>query len=151
MLSTTKSNTQRWQVAKVDKAEMEEFIAQEFPQANFLLESFDEDSITIRRSVSEADLRPGGTVSGPTMMSLADCAIYVAILREIGLVALAVTTSLNINFLRKPVAGTDILGVCRILKLGKVLAVGEVTIYSDGDDRPVAHSVGTYSIPPERK
>lgn len=151
MLSTTKSNTQRWQVAKVDKAEMEEFIAQEFPQANFLLESFDEDSITIRRSVSEADLRPGGTVSGPTMMSLADCAIYVAILREIGLVALAVTTSLNINFLRKPVAGTDILGVCRILKLGKVLAVGEVTIYSDGDDRPVAHSVGTYSIPQERK
>ena len=113
-----------------------------------MLESFDNNSITIRRRVSDADLRPGGTVSGPTMMSLADCAIYVAILREIGLVALAVTTSLNINFLRKPAAGKDILGVCSILKLGKSLAVAEVTIYSEGDDRPVAHSVGTYSIPP---
>ncbi|MBL4572525.1 MAG: PaaI family thioesterase [Gammaproteobacteria bacterium] len=129
---------------------MEEFLSREFPQASFLLESFDEDSVTIRRKVGVADLRPGGTVSGPTMMSLADCAIYVAILREIGLVALAVTTSLNTNFLRKPVADKDILGVCKILKLGKTLAVGEVTIYSEGDDRPIAHSVGTYSIPPNK-
>jgi uncharacterized protein (TIGR00369 family) len=127
---------------------MEEFISKVFPQANFLLESFDEDSVTIRRKVNTEDLRPGGTVSGPTMMGLADCAIYVAILREIGLVALAVTTSLNINFLRKPVADKELLGVCKILKLGKTLAVGEVTIYSEGDDRPIAHSVGTYSIPP---
>jgi len=129
---------------------MEAFFAAEFPQASFELESFDEESVTIRRRVDASDLRPGGTVSGPTMMELADCAIYVAILREIGLVALAVTTSLNTNFLRKPVANTDILGVCKILKLGKTLAVGEVTIYSEGDDRPVAHSVGTYSIPPEK-
>jgi len=129
---------------------MEEFISREFPQANFLLESFDEDSVTIRRKVDTEDLRPGGTVSGPTMMGLADCAIYIAILREIGLVALAVTTSLNINFLRKPVADKELLGVCRILKLGKTLAVGEVTIYSEGDDRPIAHSVGTYSIPPTK-
>ena len=137
-------------MSKVNKVEMEEFLSREFPQASFLLESFDEDSVTIRRKVGVADLRPGGTVSGPTMMSLADCAIYVAILREIGLVALAVTTSLNTNFLRKPVADKDILGVCKILKLGKTLAVGEVTIYSEGDDRPIAHSVGTYSIPPNK-
>lgn len=129
---------------------MSAFFSREFPQANFLLDSFDEDSVTIRRKVDTGDLRPGGTVSGPTMMELADCAIYVAILREIGLVALAVTTSLNINFLRKPVADKDILGVCKILKLGKTLAVGEVTIYSEGDDRPIAHSVGTYSIPPTK-
>ncbi|PCI79768.1 MAG: thioesterase [SAR86 cluster bacterium] len=129
---------------------MEEFLSKEFPQANFLIESFDEDSVTIRRTVTTEDLRPGGTVSGPTMMSLADCAIYIAILREIGLVALAVTTSLNFNFLRKPVASKDILGVCKMLKLGRTLAVAEVTIYSDGDDRPVAHSVGTYSIPPNK-
>ncbi len=90
-------------MSKVNKAEMEEFLSREFPQASFLLESFDEDSVTVRRKVDKGDLRPGGTVSGPTMMGLADCAIYVAILREIGLVALAVTTSLNINFLRKPV------------------------------------------------
>ncbi|PCJ27563.1 MAG: thioesterase [SAR86 cluster bacterium] len=129
---------------------MEAFFFREFPQANFIVESFDEDSITIRRKVDATDLRPGGTVSGPTMMGLADCAIYVAILREIGLVALAVTTSLNINFLRKPVANKDILGVCRLLKLGKSLAIGEVTIYSEGDDKPIAHSVGTYSIPPKK-
>lgn len=129
---------------------MDAFFTKEFPQANFVLESFDTDSVTIRRKVDTEDLRPGGTVSGPTMMSLADCAIYVAVLREIGLVALAVTTSLNFNFLRKPVADKDILGVCRILKLGKTLAVGEVTIYSEGDDRPIAHSVGTYSIPPKQ-
>ncbi len=134
----------------VSKMEMEEFFSKEFPQASFVIESFDEGSVTIRRKVDTGDLRPGGTVSGPTMMSLADCAIYAAILREIGLVALAVTTSLNINFLRKPVADKDILGVCKLLKLGKTLAIGEVTIYSEGDDRPIAHSVGTYSIPPNK-
>jgi|TARA_B110000285_G_scaffold40035_1_gene43723 uncharacterized protein (TIGR00369 family) len=134
----------------VSKMEMEAFFSKEFPQASFVIESFDEGSVTIRRKVDEGDLRPGGTVSGPTMMGLADCAIYAAILREIGLVALAVTTSLNINFLRKPVADKDILGVCKILKLGKTLAIGEVTIYSEGDDRPIAHSVGTYSIPPNK-
>ncbi|MDE0981670.1 MAG: PaaI family thioesterase [Gammaproteobacteria bacterium] len=129
---------------------MEAFFSKEFPQASFVIESFDEGSVTIRRKVDAGDLRPGGTVSGPTMMGLADCAIYAAILREIGLVALAVTTSLNINFLRKPEADKDILGVCKILKLGKTLATGEVTIYSEGDDRPIAHSVGTYSIPPTK-
>ncbi|MFT4815942.1 MAG: hypothetical protein ACI9IQ_001437 [Cyclobacteriaceae bacterium] len=134
----------------VSKMEMEEFFSKEFPQASFVIESFDEGSVTIRRKVDAGDLRPGGTVSGPTMMSLADCAIYAAVLREIGLVALAVTTSLNINFLRKPVADKDILGVCKLLKLGKTLAIGEVTIYSEGDDRPIAHSVGTYSIPPNK-
>ena len=134
----------------VSKTEMEAFFSEEFPQASFVIEPFDEGSVTIRRKVDAGDLRPGGTVSGPTMMGLADCAIYAAILREIGLVALAVTTSLNINFLRKPVADKDILGVCKILKLGKTLATGEVTIYSEGDDRPIAHSVGTYSIPPNK-
>jgi len=136
-------------LSTVSKTEMEEFFSKEFPQAEFVLGSFDEGSVTIRRKVDAGDLRPGGTVSGPTIMGLADCAIYVAILREIGLVALAVTTSLNINFLRKPVADKDILGVCK-MKLGKTLAVGEVTIYSEGDDRPIAHSVGTYSIPPNK-
>ena len=126
------------------------FLSEEFPEKNFLVESFDVDSVTIRRRISIADLRPGGTVSGPTMMGLADCALYVAILREIGRVALAVTTSLNVNFLRKPVADKDLLGVCKILKLGKSLAVGEVSIYSEGDDQPVAHSVGTYAIPPSK-
>ncbi len=137
-------------MTKVNQAEMTEFFSREFPQANFVLEAFGEESVTVRYKIGLKDLRPGGTVSGPTMMSLADCAIYVAILREIGLVGLAVTTSLNINFLRKPVADKDILGVCTMLKLGKSLAVAEVSIYSEGDDQAVAHSVGTYSIPPSR-
>lgn len=100
--------------------------------------------------MGEQDLRPGGTVSGPTMMALADTALYVALLREIGLVPLAVTTSLNFNFLRKPVADRDLLAECRLLKRGKSLAVGEVSICSEGNEAPVAHATGTYSIPPDR-
>ena len=134
-------------MSKIEKTELQAFLSKEFPQKKFLIENFGKDTVTVRRRVSSADLRPGGTVSGPTMMDLADCALYVAILREIGLVALAVTTNLNINFLRKPVAGKDLIGVCKILKLGRSLAVGEVSIYSEGDEEPVAHSVGTYAIP----
>jgi uncharacterized protein (TIGR00369 family) len=137
-------------VRKTEKTELQTFLSKEFPQKNFLIESFEKNTVTVRRIVSSADLRPGGTISGPTMMDLADCALYVAVLREIGIVALAVTTSLNINFLRKPAAGKDLLGVCKILKLGRSLAVGEVSIYSEGDDEPVAHSVGTYAIPTDK-
>ncbi|MGB5542692.1 MAG: PaaI family thioesterase, partial [Gammaproteobacteria bacterium] len=85
---------------------------------------------------------------GPVLMGVADAAIYVAILGELGLVALAVTTNLNINFLRKPSAERDILGKCKLIKLGRRLAIGEVLLYSEGDEEPVAHAVGTYSIPP---
>ena len=137
-------------MSKTEKTELQAFLSKEFPQKNFLIESFEKNTVTVRRIVSSGDLRPGGTISGPTMMDLADCALYVAVLREIGIVALAVTTSLNINFLRKPVAGKDLLGVCKILKLGRSLAVGEVSIYSEGDDEPVAHSVGTYAIPTDK-
>lgn len=81
-------------------------------------------------------------------MSVADVALYVAILGAIGIVPLTVTTNLSINFLRRPSATAAILGKCRLLKLGKSLAVGEVGLYSEGDDKPVAHAVGTYSVPP---
>lgn len=135
---------------KTSREQMEVFFHKEFSQMDIILEDFGIDSITIRHKIGENDLRPGGTVSGPTMMSLADCAIYVAILREIGLVALAVTTSLNINFLKKPPAGRDLLGKCKLLKLGKSLAIGEVSIFSEGTANPVAHAVGTYSIPPSK-
>jgi uncharacterized protein (TIGR00369 family) len=82
-------------------------------------------------------------------MALADTATYVALLGMIGPVALAVTTNLNINFLRKP-AQADVIAECKLLKLGKRLAIGEVTMYSDGDTEPVAHATVTYSIPPEK-
>jgi acyl-coenzyme A thioesterase PaaI-like protein len=84
-------------------------------------------------------------------MTVADVALYVAILGRIGIVPLAVTTSLTINFLRKPTAGKGIVGVCQLMKVGKSLAVGEVSLYSEGGNEPVAHVVGTYSIPPGAK
>jgi acyl-coenzyme A thioesterase PaaI-like protein len=107
------------------------------------VEAVGQGSATIRHKIGVAELRPGGTVSGPVMMTVADVALYVAILGEIGLVPLAVTTSLSINFLRKPSADRDILGICTLMKRGKSLAVGEVAIYSEGIAEPVAHAVGT--------
>ena len=101
----------------------------------------------LRMEVGARALRPGGTVSGPTMFLLADTAIYVAVLASVGPQALAVTTNMSINFLRKPPPG-GLVAECRLLKLGKRLAVGDVTIYSEGDDEPVAQATGTYSIPP---
>lgn len=127
-----------------------EFIATDFPQCDSLIETIGYRTATLRHPIGHDELRPGGTVSGPVMMALADAALYVAILGEIGIVALAVTTSLNINFLRKPAADRDLLGECRLIKVGKTLVVGDVYLYSQGDERPVAHAVGTYSIPPVR-
>ena len=129
------------------KTEIAKFLAADFPQCKCIVEAVGNASATIRHPVGFAELRPGGTVSGPVMMMAADVALYVAILGEIGIVPLTVTTSLNINFLRKPSADKDIIGVCKLLKLGKSLAVGEVALYSEGSDEPVAHAVGTYSIP----
>ena len=87
-------------MAVVTKEDMEAFFATEFPQTSLEIVNFDKDGITIRQQTDDSNLRPGGTISGPTMMALADCAIYVAVLRRIGLVALAVTTNFNINFLK---------------------------------------------------
>ncbi len=129
------------------QVEIAEFLRREFPQNKSTVESVGERMATVRHPVGQAELRPGGTVSGPVMMTVADVALYVAILGEIGIVPLTVTTSLNINFMRKPANDRDIIGVCKLLKLGRSLAVGEVSIYSEGVPEPVAHAVGTYAIP----
>ena len=129
------------------KEQIARFIAQEFPQTKCQVEEVGNRGARIVHEVGNNELRPGGTVSGPLMMEVADVALYVALLGEIGIVPLAVTTSLSFNFLRKPAAGRRIVGVCKLLKVGKSLAVGEVDLYSDGLDEPVAHAVGTYSIP----
>lgn len=129
------------------KQQIAEFLAQAFPQSKCIIEEVGKLSATIRHPVGVHELRPGGTVSGPVMMAAADVALYVAILGEIGIVPLTVTTSLNINFLRKPAADRDIIARCTLIKLGKTLAVGEVSIYSKGLPDPVAHAVGTYAIP----
>lgn len=114
---------------------------------HIIIEMLGGKSARARFRVGKKHLRPGDTVSGPTLMALADVAMYAALLGEIGLVPLAVTTNLNINFLRKP-AQRDVIGEAKLLKVGKRLAVGEVTLFSEGEPDPVAHVTCTYSIPP---
>lgn len=130
--------------------ELAAFLATEFPQTKVSILDTGPRRAVVAHEITQAELRPGGTVSGPVMMTVADVALYVAILGEIGLVPLTVTTSLNINFMRKPSADRRIVGECRLMKVGRTLAVGEVTMYSEGDEEPVAHAVGTYAIPPQR-
>lgn len=132
--------------------ELMTFLAREFPQVNkdFLIEEVREMGIRVRLQVEDRHLRPGGTVSGPTMFSLADVSVYLGILAQIGPKALAVTTGCSIDFMRKPAANTDLVAECTILKLGRVLAVGDVLIWSEGMEAPVARATMTYSIPPDR-
>ena len=125
------------------------FLAKEFPQNGCEVETIGDGISTLSQAIGFEHLRPGGTVSGPTMMAIADCAAYVAILGKYGKVALAVTTSLNINFLKKPAADRDILAHCTLLKAGKRLVVCEVSLFSRGGDDLVAHVTATYSIPPD--
>ena len=132
--------------------ELERFFLAEFPQvfhaeSGLAIEAVWERGCRVRQAFRQRSVRPGGTISGPTMMALADFAMYVAVLVAIGPVPLAVTINLNINFLRKA-APRDLLAEARLLKLGKRLATGEVTICSQGETEPVAHVTSTYSIPP---
>ena len=138
-------------VARMSVADLERFLQIEFPQAfsggDISIESADGSSCLLRQRYSDRMLRPGGTVSGPTLMSLADFAMYVVLLSAIGPIGLAVTTNLNINFLRKGQPGRDVLAAARLLKIGKRLAVGEVNLLSGTSPDPIAHVTATYSIP----
>jgi uncharacterized protein (TIGR00369 family) len=138
-------------VAKMSVSELEKFLHVEFPQefsnGDIRIESADGVSCLLRQRYSEQMLRPGGTISGPTLMALADLAMYVVLLSAIGPVGLAVTTNLNINFLRKGTPGRDVLASARLLKLGKRLAVGEVSLLSGISPDLIAHVTATYSIP----
>lgn len=135
----------------MDAGALNAFLATDFPQIadQVRVEAVAPDHLTARMLVGDAHLRPGGTVSGPSIFALADVAIYCAILARIGPVALAVTTNASIDFMRKPAAGRDLLAECRVLKLGRQLAVVEALIRSDGGDDPVARCSMTYAIPPK--
>jgi uncharacterized protein (TIGR00369 family) len=137
--------------AKMNAAEIDAFLHEVFPQAfsdgEISIEAADGVTCRLRQRFGEKMLRPGGTVSGPTLMALADFAMYVVVLSAIGPVALAVTTNLCINFLRKGSPGQDITAVARLLKLGRRLAVGEVNLFSGAAVDPIAHVTSTYSIP----
>jgi len=134
----------------LDREGLAAFMAREYPQAadEMVVEDAGPEGVTLRLKVGPQHLRPGGTVSGPNIFALADVAFYLAILSRIGPEALAVTTSASIDFLRKPQAGRDILAEARLLKLGKVLAVGDVLVFSDGATAPCARASFTYSRPP---
>lgn len=134
---------------KLNIEQLQDFLAEHFPQGEQYgeLVELGDGTATMRLPVDDQHLRPGGTVSGPAMMGLADVTVYAALLSRIGPVPLAVTTQLNINFLRKPSADRDIFATAQMLKVGKRLAVGEVYILSEGDEEPMAHATMTYSIP----
>lgn len=134
---------------KMDVTSLAAFLGTEFPQVAgmFTIEAVGEETV-VRMAVDESHLRPGGTVSGPSMFALADVGIYLAILSRIGPVALAVTTNATIDFLRKPAAGAELVARVRVLKLGRSLAVGEALIFSQGQGEPVARASMTYAIPP---
>ena len=135
----------------MDRAALQAFLTSDFAQVaeDFAVESIGPEGLVLRLRVAERHLRPGGTVSGPSLFGLADVAMYLAILAQIGPVALAVTTNCSIDFMRKPAAGRDVLAQARVLKLGRVLAVGDVLLTSEGPTEPVARAGLTYSIPPK--
>ncbi|WP_410219493.1 PaaI family thioesterase [Paracoccus sp. (in: a-proteobacteria)] len=135
----------------MDAEALNAFLAKEFPQVakSYRVEHVDKEVLTARMVVGTEHLRPGGTISGPSIFALADLAVYCAILSRLGPVALAVTTNASVDFMRKPAAGVDLIARCRLLKLGRVLAVAEALIFSDGVEAPVARCSMTYSIPPK--
>ena len=136
---------------KMDVAALQAFLLDAFPQVHgdFHVEAVTEKGIRVRLVTANKHLRPGGTVSGPAMFGLADVGMYLAILSRIGPQALAVTTNCSIDFMRKPASGVDIICEAILHKLGRVLAVGDCLLYSEGMTDPVARASLTYSIPPK--
>lgn len=135
--------------------EVNAYLAEVYPQLNenhteYRAIAVRPGGCTVRLDASKRHLRPGNTISGPALFTLADIGGYVCALSHIGREALAVTTNLNINFMRKAEAGR-IDGTCRILKLGRSLMVFEAAITAGPDAALVAHATGTYSLPPKRK
>ena len=137
---------------KMDAQELTTFMRQAFDQVadDFAIDHVSEGEITMRLLTANKHLRPGGTISGPSMFALADVAAYLVTLAMIGPQALAVTTSCSIDFMRKPLADVHLIARARLLKLGKQLSVTDVLIYSEGSDKPVARASLTYAIPPAR-
>lgn len=140
--------------AVLTREELTRLLTAEFPEAfhdgsGLTIEEVWQEGCRMRQRFDPKALRPGGTISGPTMMFLADVAAYVGLLASIGWVPLAVTTQLGIHFLRKP-KPADLLAECRLLKLGRRLAVAEIAIRSEGDEAVVAHATSTYAIPQQR-
>jgi uncharacterized protein (TIGR00369 family) len=138
--------------ARLDVKRIEELIDARFPQIHsggrrFVVEEVAFRSARVRMTADPRNIRPGGTIAGPAMFTLADFSIYVAVIATLGEAGFeAVTSNLNINFLAKP-AATDMTAVVKLLRLGRRLAVGEVELYSEGVTDMVAHATATYALP----
>lgn len=135
----------------MDAQELTDFMRQVFKQVadDFVVDHVSDGKITMRLITQNKHLRPGGTVSGPSMFALADVAAYLVTLAMIGPEALAVTTNCSIDFMRKPAAGVPLVAQARLLKLGKQLSVTDVLLFSEGMEKPVARASLTYAIPPK--
>ena len=138
--------------AVMNPEEMMTFLETVFPQVRgeYLVEEMDGVHTVVRLLVGEKHLRPGGTISGPSMFGLADVTAYVATMARIGKEPLTVTTNCSLDFMRKPASGKDLLAKARLLKLGRSLSVTDILIYSEGMEEPVARANMTYAIPPKR-
>jgi len=136
---------------KMSAEEIMSLLNKTFPQQSqfFEIDELSEESLVVRHKIDDSHLRPGGTISGPTMFSLADISLYILTMSRIGPVSLAVTTNCSMDFMRKPKSGFDLIAKTRLLKLGKNLCVGDVLIFSEGLESPVARASMTYSIPPK--
>ena len=134
---------------KMSALDIMQLLNETFPQQaqNFIIDELTEDSLIVRHKIDERHLRPGNTISGPTMFSLADISLYILTMSRIGPVSLAVTINCSMDFMRKPEAESDLIAKTRLLKLGKSLCVGDVLIFSEGKNEPVARASMTYSIP----
>ena len=134
----------------LNQQQITDLLQQHFPQIQdeISIDSMNDQEATVRLSVNNRHLRPGNTVSGPSMFLLADVAAYIAILAQVGARTQAVTTSAHMDFLRKPQAETDIIATTKVLKIGKQLAVVDVYLYSENDENMVARAAMTYSLPP---
>jgi uncharacterized protein (TIGR00369 family) len=136
-------------VHRMTIAEFQGLIERDLPIGHWLgfrAEAMADGKATVRMPFREEFVRPGGTIAGPATMALADCAMYAAVLSQRGEAVMAVTSNLSIHFLRAP-RPVDLVAEAEVLRLGRRLAVVEVTCYSAGDPKPVAHVTGTYALP----
>ena len=136
-------------VLKMDVAALSEFLNKFFPQVSgeFDIKKLEENYLEVVLKIEDKHLRPGGTVSGPSMFALADVAAYLNVLSMVGPKALAVTTNCGIDFMRRPLANSDLIAKSQIVKLGRSLAVTQCLMYSVGESKPVARANLTYSLP----
>jgi|TARA_B100001564_G_C20452589_1_gene584158 uncharacterized protein (TIGR00369 family) len=133
--------------------ELTEYVEEIFPQIkdDFEILEISEQGSRVKLRVALKHLRPGNTVSGPSIFYLVDCSAYMAVCARLGREALAVTTNCSIDFMRKPSGDNDLIANCELLKVGKNLVVADAKVYSEGTQKPVARATITYSIPPKAK